>query len=96
MGDKGSVAEMHATYPPPTHHEKLKADGSAMKPKLTSQTATIMARPLSRTARPMAGKTSPSAECVATVGEGGAGQRDADISVSHTVSQFVASDEFGL
>ena len=75
MGDKGSVADMHATYPPPTHYEKLKADGSAMKPKLTSQTATIMARPLmyrARPARPMAGKTGPSAECVATVGEGGA------------------------
>ena len=28
-------------------------------------------------------------------GEGGAGQRDADISVSHAVSQLVASDEFG-
>ena len=64
-------------------------------PYLISLTPTIVRRRISRTARPMAGKTSPSAECVATVGEGGVGQRDADISVSHAVSQLVASDEFG-
>ena len=54
-------------------------------PYLISLTPTIVRRRISRTARPMAGKTSPSAECVATVGEGGAGQRDADI-VSPTPS----------
>ena len=58
-------------------------------PYLISLTPTIVRRRISRTARPMAGKTSPSAKCVATVGEGGAGQRNVDIYVSRDVSWFV-------